>query len=343
LTWDYTATDAGFVGIFALLGLLIGSFLNVVIHRLPRMMERQWQAELAEMAPTAAIAPLAPLTPSGPGPESAQPLTLLTPRSHCPNCGHVLRWYENIPVLSYLALRGRCAACPSAISLRYPLVELLTALLFAWCAARAGSTQLPLAWAWCIFCALLLALALIDLDHHLLPDSLTQPLLWTGLGGAALGWTGTALSTAFWGAAAGYLSLWLLATLFRWITGRVGMGQGDFKLFAALGAWLGWAALPPLLLLASTLGALVGLVMLWRRQRATASERDAGSNAEPDADTNAASDTAPAAELPETEAPLYIPFGPFLALAGLALMGLGPELILTTLGLPLPEPGLVLK
>jgi leader peptidase (prepilin peptidase)/N-methyltransferase len=317
LTVGITAPDAGFVGAFALLGLLIGSFLNVLVLRLPRMMERQWEAELAAAAPTAA-------TSTTPAPtEPPQPaFSLLRPGSHCPRCGHVLRWHENMPLLSYLVLRGRCSACRGTISPRYPLVELGTALLFAWCAARAGSTQLPMALAWSGFCAMLLALALIDRDTSLLPDSLTQPLLWAGLGGAALGWTGTTLVDAFWGAAVGYLSLWLLATGFRWTTGREGMGHGDFKLLAALGAWLGWAALPPLLLLASTLGALVGLVLLGLHRRASARVTDAD---------------------PAEEAPFYIPFGPFLALAGLVLMALGHDVLYAALGLNPRDLGLMLK
>lgn len=313
MTLGITAQDMDFVGAFALLGLLIGSFLNVLVHRLPRMMERQWQAELA----AATQANSQPFTSSLP-----PQLSLLRPRSHCPRCGHVLRWHENIPLLSYIVLRGRCSACHGAIGVRYPLVELGTALLFAWCAARAGSTQLPTALAWCGFCAVLLALALIDQDTTLLPDSLTQPLLWTGLGGAALGWTGTALVDAFWGAAAGYLSLWLLATSFRWTTGREGMGQGDFKLLAALGAWLGWVALPPLLLLASSLGALVGLALLWRHRRGSMHTTE---------------------EEPVKEPPLYVPFGPFLAFAGLALMALGHDAFFAALGLNLRDLGLVLK
>lgn len=292
---NITAMDAGFVCAFALLGLLIGSFLNVLVHRLPRMMERQWQAELTAANATNSK-PQSPAVPPEP------PFSLLSPRSHCPRCGHVLGWHENVPVLSYIALQGRCSACKGRISPRYPLVELATALLFAWCAARTGSSQLPMVLVWCGFCAVLLALALIDCDTTLLPDSLTQPLVWSGLGGAALGWTGTSLVDAFWGAATGYLSLWLLASSFRWITGREGMGHGDFKLLAALGAWLGWAALPPLLLLASSLGALVGLVLLGRQRRAAAR----GTENEP-----------------AQETPLYIPFGPFLAVAGLALMALG--------------------
>lgn len=310
--------DADFVGAFALLGLLIGSFLNVVVHRLPRMMERQWQAELNA---TAAANPdsASPNVPSQPE------LTLMRPGSHCPRCGHVLRWHENIPLLSYAVLRGRCSACQGAIGLRYPLVEMGTALLFAGCATLSGGTQLPNvlnALAWCGFCATLLALALIDLDTYLLPDPLTQPLLWAGLGGAALGWTGTGLTDAFWGAAAGYLSLWLLAAAFHWITGREGMGHGDFKLLAALGGWLGWAALPPMLLLASSLGALVGLALLWRQRRATVQTMHSDS-AQP--------------------TPLYIPFGPFLAAAGLVLMASGHDAFYSALGLRLTDVGLVLK
>ncbi|MFO6418875.1 prepilin peptidase [Hylemonella sp. W303a] len=310
--------DADFVGAFALLGLLIGSFLNVVVHRLPKMMERQWHAELNSAATATAANPDSPLPTPQPEPE----FSLLRPRSHCPRCCHVLRWHENIPLLSYAVLRGRCSACHGSIGLRYPLLELGTALLFAGCAALSGPTQLVNVLAWCGFCAVLLALALIDLDTYLLPDPLTQPLLWTGLGGAALGWTGTALIDAFWGAAAGYLSLWLLATAFRWTTGREGMGHGDFKLLAALGGWLGWAALPPLLLLASSLGALVGLTLLWRQRRAT-----------PQIMQN---DSA-------TRAPLYIPFGPFLAAAGLVIMASGHEPFYSTLGLRLTDFGLVLK
>lgn len=313
MTVGITAPDAGFVGAFALLGLLIGSFLNVLVLRLPRMMERQWEAELAAAAASTTVE-----SPEPPQP----PVNLLSPRSHCPRCGHVLRLHENIPVLSYLVLRGRCSACRNTISARYPLVELGTALLFAWCAARAGSTQLPMALAWSGFCAMLLALALIDRDTSLLPDSLTQPLLWAGLGGAALGWTGTTLVDAFWGAAVGYLSLWLLATGFRWTTGREGMGHGDFKLLAALGAWLGWAALPPLLLLASTLGALVGMVLLGLHRRASVRVTDSGQ---------------------AEEAPFYIPFGPFLALAGLVLMALGHDFVYAALGLNLRDLGLMLK
>lgn len=301
-------------GIFFVLGLLIGSFLNVLIHRLPRIMEQQWQSELE----------------SGPGeaPTSLRPTySLLLPRSHCPHCGHVLRWHENLPLLSYLVLRGKCSACKTSISPRYPVMELVSGLLFAWCAVRWGGittvNSLPATLAWCGFCALLLALALIDWDSTLLPDSLTQPLLWTGLIGSTLGWTDTTLPDALWGAVAGYMSLWSLYWVFKLVTGKEGMGHGDFKLHAALGAWLGWTALPALLLLASVLGAVVGLVLLHRQRKENASRLEPLKSAQ--------------------EEPFYIPFGPFLAFAGGLLMVLGPQTLWNTVGLNLPDLGFMLK
>ncbi|HNE60632.1 MAG TPA: prepilin peptidase, partial [Ottowia sp.] len=200
-----------------LFGLLVGSFLNVVIHRLPQMMERQWAAECAELNGQ----PAAPQAP----------FNLLVPRSRCGHCGHPIRWYENIPVLSYLALRGKCSACGTPIGLRYPLVELATGLLFGWCVWRWGWSWT--AAAWCLFTAMLVALTLIDWDTTLLPDDLTLPLLWLGLIAATLGLTGVRLSDAVWGAVAGYLSLWLVYWGFKLATGKEGMGFGDFKLFAA--------------------------------------------------------------------------------------------------------------
>lgn len=252
-----------------LLGLVIGSFLNVIIVRLPRMMQRQWAQEvglwLAEQdgassvdlpsAPTGAREMAAATACDQTNAEPAY--NLARPGSHCPACGHVLSWWENIPLLSYLVLRGRCRVCKGAIGWRYPAVELLTAALFAACAWRWGVSAPALVWAG--FAAVLLALACIDWDTQLLPDALTLPLLWGGLMVAALGWSGTALVDALWGAVAGYLLLWLVYHGFKAATGRHGMGQGDFKLLAALGAWLGWQALAPLLLLASAGGALVGI------------------------------------------------------------------------------------
>jgi leader peptidase (prepilin peptidase)/N-methyltransferase len=264
-------------GLLALLGLLIGSFLNVVIHRLPKMMERQWAAECAEM--------------SGAEPALEQaPFNLMVPRSRCPHCGHLIEWYENIPLVSYVALRGRCSDCKKSISLRYPLVELVTGALFGFCAWQWGLTATGLAW--CAFSAALVALALIDWDTTLLPDDITLPLLWLGLVAAALQWTPVPLSTSLWGAVAGYLSLWSVYWLFKLVTGKEGMGYGDFKLFAALGAWFGWPVLIPMILMASIIGAIVGIAMKF-----TTGLREGG----------------------------YVPFGPFLAGAGFAALLLGPD------------------
>ena len=278
--------DAGWVAAFAaLLGLLIGSFLNVVIYRVPKMMERQWALECAELTGV----PVAP----------AEKFNLLTPRSRCSGCGHPIGWHENIPVLSYVFLRGRCSACGVPYGVRYPLVELLTGGLFFFCAWRWGWTMTTLAW--CGFSAVLLALAVIDWDTTLLPDDLTLPLLWAGLLAAALQWnTGVDLPTALWGAVAGYLSLWAVYWAFKLATGKEGMGYGDFKLFAALGAWFGWPALVPMILMASVIGAIVGIAMKF-----SVGLREGG----------------------------YVPFGPFLAGAGFTAMIFGPQAILRAVGL----------
>lgn len=272
--------SAALAGIF---GLLIGSFLNVVIHRLPKMLEQQWAAEYAHYAAEGAEA----------SETQAPAISLSHPRSACPNCGHAIRWYQNIPVLSYLALRGRCAGCAKRISLRYPLVELITAALFAFCAWRWGVT--PTGAAWCLFCAVIVALAAIDWDTTLLPDDLTLPLLWAGLLAAALQWTDVPLFSAVMGAAAGYLSLWSVYWGFKLATGKEGMGYGDFKLFAALGAWFGWQALVPIILMASVIGAIVGIAM-----KLTSGLREGG----------------------------YVPFGPFLAGAGLTALVFGPQAVM---------------
>jgi leader peptidase (prepilin peptidase)/N-methyltransferase len=261
-----------------LFGLLFGSFLNVLVYRLPKMLEAQWARECESVSVDVAAAPEKPA------------FNLLTPNSHCPACGHHIRWFENIPLLSYIGLRGKCSACGARISLRYPLVELVTGLLFAFCLHRWGSTVA--AAAWCAFGSVLLALALIDWDTTLLPDDLTLPLTWAGLIGAALGLTGPSLSNAVWGAVAGYISLWLVYWAFRLLTGKEGMGYGDFKLFAALGAWFGWQALIPIILMSSVIGAVVGIGMKVGGQL-----RSGG----------------------------YIPFGPFLAGAGFTAMFLGAE------------------
>jgi len=280
-------TGAPAVALLGLLGLLVGSFLNVVIHRLPRMMERQWAAECAELQ--------GKVDDDAPAPER---YNLVVPRSACPHCGHVIRWYENIPVLSYLALRGRCSQCRAGIGLRYPLVELTTAALFAWAGWRWGFTFTGLAW--CGFAAAVVALACIDWDTTLLPDDITLPLLWAGLVAAALHLTATSLTEAVWGAVAGYLSLWLIYWAFKLLTGKEGMGYGDFKLFAAFGAWFGWQALVPIILMASVIGAVIGIGI-----KLVGRLREGG----------------------------YVPFGPFLALGGLTAMVFGPAAILAAVGL----------
>ena len=279
------ALDAALLG---LLGLLVGSFLNVVIHRLPRMMELRWAAECAQLQSGSDSDPDLP----------AAPFNLMVPRSRCPHCGHQIRWFENVPVISYLALRGRCAGCRAPISARYPLIELFNAGLFAWCGWRWGLSATALVW--CGFAAAVLALAAIDWDTTLLPDDITLPLVWAGLLAAALNLSGTNLPQALWGAVAGYVSLWLVYWGFKLATGKEGMGYGDFKLFAALGAWFGWSALIPMILMASLIGAVVGIGMKFYSQL-----REGG----------------------------YVPFGPFLALAGLTAMVFGPTSILAAIGL----------
>lgn len=234
-----------FAGLVFVFGLLIGSFLNVVIHRLPKMMEAEWQAQCAELR-------------GEPAPEMPR-YNLWTPRSACPHCGHAITALENIPVLSWLWLRGRCVGCGAPIGARYPLVELLTAALSAavawkWGASIETTGALLLVWT-------LVALAFIDLDTTLLPDSLTLPLVWLGLL-FNLGGHFASLSDAVIGAMAGYLVLWSVYWLFRLVTGKEGMGFGDFKLLAALGAWLGWQLLPVTILLSSVVGAAVGIAMI---------------------------------------------------------------------------------
>jgi len=273
--------DAALLGV---LGLLVGSFLNVVIHRLPIMMEAQWRAECAEL--------------DGKEPAPAETFNLVLPRSRCPQCGHQIQWYENIPVFSYLFLSGKCSACKNPISVRYPMVELASGVLFFICAWKLGASASALLW--CGFAATLLALALIDWDTTLLPDAMTMPLLWAGLVAAALQWTSASLPAAFWGAVAGYLSLWLVYWAFKLATGKEGMGFGDFKLFAALGAWFGWQALVPIILMASVIGAVIGIAMKF-----TSGLREGG----------------------------YLPFGPFLAGAGITAMIFGPGAMLHFVGL----------
>ena len=273
--------DAAMAGV---LGLLVGSFLNVVIHRLPKMMERQWAAECADLA--------------GKEPDPAPPYNLVKPRSGCPHCGHMIPWYENIPVFSWLALRGKCSACAKPISARYPVVEIVTGLLFTWCGWRFGIGAQAAAWA--LFSAAVLALALIDWDTTLLPDDITLPLVWAGLIASAMQWTAVPLVQSLAGAVAGYMSLWIVYQAFRLLTGKEGMGFGDFKLFAAMGAWFGWQALVPVILVASVVGAVIGIGM-----KMTSGLREGG----------------------------YVPFGPFLAGAGLLVMLFGPAAVLGAVGL----------
>jgi len=227
--------------IAAMLGLVCGSFLNVLIYRLPRMMERQWEAEcagfVAQQAPQTALDAAVDARATA----CENIFNLWSPASHCPACGHGVRWWENIPVMSFLYLRGRCSSCGSRISWRYPLVELATAGIFAWCIARWGWT--PAGICWSVFATSLLALAFIDWDTLLLPDDITQPLLWAGLLASLPGWSGTTLTHAVLGAAAGYLSLWAVYWAFKIAAGKDAIGAGDFKMFAAIGAWMGYAPL----------------------------------------------------------------------------------------------------
>ncbi|MDO9385504.1 MAG: A24 family peptidase [Thiobacillus sp.] len=270
------AEPALFTGLVFLFSLLVGSFLNVVIHRLPKMMEAEWQAQCVELR--------------GETPADSTPYNLAVPRSACPQCGHRITALENIPLLSWLWLRGRCSACSAPIGVRYPLVELLTALLSAAVAWKWGvSVQtlgaLLLVWT-------LVALAFIDLDTTLLPDSLTLPLLWLGLM-FNLGGHFASLPDAVIGAIAGYGVLWSVYWLFKLATGKDGMGYGDFKLLAAIGAWLGWQMLPVTLLLSSVVGAAIGIAMI---------------------------------VLVKHDRRMPIPFGPYLAGGGLVALFFGADL-----------------
>jgi len=260
------------LGLFCF-GLALGSFLNVVIYRLPLMLESRWRRDCCELLEL-------------PGEQQDTPLNLATPNSHCPHCKAAIKPWQNIPVISYLLLHGKCGACRQPISPRYPLLELVTGLM-----------TMALAWHFppgiallgaCLFTWSLIALTMIDIDHQLLPDNITLPLLWLGLL-FNLGGTYTSLPEAVVGAMAGYLILWSVYQLFRLLTGKEGMGYGDFKLLAALGAWLGWQALPLVILISSMVGAVCGIALMVIKRRGR--------------------------EVP-------IPFGPYLALAGwIALLG----------------------
>lgn len=263
-------------------GLLVGSFLNVVIFRLPKMLEQDWALQCAAFL-------------DQPEPKQEK-ITLSTPNSSCPKCQHAIKPWENIPVISYIFLQGRCSQCKNKISIRYPLVELVTALLSLaaisiYGASYAGLAALVLTW-------MLVALTMIDADTQLLPDNMTLPLMW---GGLILNYyeTFVPLSSALWGAIFGYLSLWLVFHAFKLLTGKEGMGYGDFKLLAALGAWFGWQSLPIIILLSSVVGAVIGISLIIIKGR----------------DKN-----------------IPIPFGPYLAIAGWIYMIFGDELVRFWLG-----------
>ena len=273
---DWLIASAAYPWLALVLGLCVGSFLNVVIHRLPLMMEREWTAQCAELRGEVA-------------PDHA-PLNLSQPRSRCPACGHAIRALQNIPLLSFLWLRGRCAACSARISWRYPLVELFCGLATAYCALHFGFSFA--AAAAMLFVWLMIAATGIDFDTQLLPDSITLPLLWLGLLVSLIGGP-VDLRSAVIGAMAGYLFLWSVYWMFRLVTGKEGMGYGDFKLLAAIGAWTGWQMLPLVVLLSSAIGAVVGISLIVFHKHGR--------------------------EVP-------IPFGPYLAGAGLIALFWGPAL-----------------
>lgn len=236
-----------FISFCGIIGLLVGSFLNVVIYRLPKMMERDWSMQCAELT-------------AQPDKNSATTtFNLISPRSACPHCGHTITAFENIPILSYLFLRGKCRKCGIAISIRYPMVEAVSCLLSTYAAAHFGFGLA--AFAAILFIWAMIALTFIDFDTQLLPDGITLPLLWLGLLFNLFG-AFTTLSDAVIGAMVGYLALWSVYWLFKLITGKEGMGYGDFKLLAAIGAWLGWTLIPLVILLSSVVGAVVGIILI---------------------------------------------------------------------------------
>jgi leader peptidase (prepilin peptidase)/N-methyltransferase len=292
--------------VLALLGLCIGSFLNVVIHRLPLIMSREWWQDTAEFQlgderawrpvfgalarPDATFAVAAKAITDSLS-RLGGPLTLSKPRSRCPSCERAIRWYENIPLVGWAALRGRCAGCKAPISIRYPIVEAATGALFAACGVAFGAH--PTTLVWCAAIALLVAMALIDLDTTLLPDDLTLPLIGLGLLAAMAGWTRVPLDESVSGMLVGYFSLWLITFLYKKLRGVQGMAEGDFKMLAGLGALLGWKAIPSVILLSSAVGAGVGLLLILLRNH----KRD-----------------------------VPIPFGPYLAGGGLAAIFFGDQL-----------------
>jgi leader peptidase (prepilin peptidase)/N-methyltransferase len=273
-----STNPAVFAALCALLGLAVGSFLNVVIHRLPKMLERQWQRECAEM--------------QGAAPAEAARYNLLVPASACPACNHPISPLENVPIMSYLRLRGRCSSCGASISVRYPFIEALGGALTAYVGWRYGFTWTALAAM--LFAWSMIALAFIDLDTFYLPDCITLPLVWAGLLAHVFGlFPDVTLREGVIGAIAGYLALWLVFWLFKLATGKEGMGYGDFKLLGAIGAWLGWSALPLVILLSSLVGAVIGIAVMFARRQG----RD-----------------------------MPIPFGPYLVAAGLIALFWGEAL-----------------
>ena len=280
---ELLSNPIAFTTLAGLLGLFVGSFLNVVIHRLPRMMEHDWHAQAAELR--------------GEEPPAGERFNLATPRSRCPHCGHQITLLENIPLVSYLVLRGRCGHCGAGISKRYPIVEAVSALLSAYAAWHFGFGAAALGAL--LFVWAMVALTCIDLDTQLLPDDITLPLLWLGLA-FNLGDTYTDLPAAVIGAMAGYLALWSVFWLFKLATGKEGMGYGDFKLLGAIGAWLGWQVLPLTILLSSLVGAVVGIALIAFARH--------GRN-------------------------VPIPFGPYLAAAGVIALFWGEALTTHYLGL----------
>ena len=295
-----SSSAAAFIVTCLVLGLVVGSFLNVVVYRVPVMLERQWREQCAELAGGADVAPAS---------KPVERFNLLVPRSACPSCKAPITALQNVPVLSYVLLKGRCGHCGAPIGIRYPIVEALTGVLSAAVAWKYG-------YGWPALAALVLtwflvALTFIDIDHQLLPDSMTLPLVWLGLllslyapqqGIAAIP---VDMHSSIVGAVAGYLSLWSVYHLFRLLTGKEGMGYGDFKLFAALGAWMGWKMLLPIILIAAIVGAVTGIALIAFRGRSRS---------------------------------VPIAFGPFLAAAGWLMLMFGPELVTSYLNLYVPRP-----